>query len=296
MPYIPDRFTEGYGPNRAAVEGLARGGATLLVTADCGSSAAGEVGLANELGMDVVVVDHHSLPPALPPALALVNPKLPGSDYGSEPAAVGVAYKVTAELYARLGRAYDSSPHLALVALGTVCDLVPLRGENRDLVRLGLDALRESRRPGLVALAEVARLDLSRSDADTLGWDFGPRLNAAGRLQHASLATDLLLTTDPEEARRLAGELDRLNTDRKATTAEALAELSGLLTPEQLEGAPDYRREREHLFWDRRPGGLAPGRSAPSPGDRRAGRGGGGSRVGSLCPEPRHHRLTQPAR
>ncbi len=235
VPYIPDRFTEGYGPNRAAVEGLARGGATLLVMADCGSSAAGEVGLANELGMDVVVVDHHSLPPALPPALALVNPKLPGSDYGSEPAAVGVAYKVTAELYARLGRAYDSSPHLALVALGTVCDLVPLRGENRDLVRLGLDALRESRRPGLVALAEVAQLDLSRSDADTLGWDFGPRLNAAGRLQHASLATDLLLTTNPEEARRLAGELDRLNTDRKAATAEALAELSGLLTPEQLE-------------------------------------------------------------
>src|SRR5262249_51257587 len=123
LPYIPDRFTEGYGPNVAAIRALHARGASVLVTAACGTSAGREVAVANELGMDVIVIDHHTVPEELPDALAIVNPKLTSSEYGSEPAACGVAYKVIHDLHDALRREYDPEPHRALVALGTVCDL-----------------------------------------------------------------------------------------------------------------------------------------------------------------------------
>ena len=147
LPYIPHRFREGYGPNAEAIRALHQRGASVLVTADCGTSSVTEIAVANELGMDVIVIDHHTVPDELPDALALVNPKLAGSEYGSEPAAVGVAYKVIHELYDRLDRPYDPASHRALVALGTVCDLAPMLAENRDLVRLGLRDLAASTRP-----------------------------------------------------------------------------------------------------------------------------------------------------
>ncbi|MDA1062528.1 MAG: DHH family phosphoesterase, partial [Chloroflexi bacterium] len=183
LPYVPDRFTEGYGPNVTAVRALHGQGATLLVTADCGTSAVVEVDLANELGMDVIVIDHHTVPDEVPDALALVNPKLSGSQYGSEPAAVGVAHKVVHDLYARRGRSYDEDEHRALVALGTVCDLAPLLAENRDLVRIGMRGLARSKRPGLRALAAVAQVDLAEADPEMCGWTLGPRINAAGRIE-----------------------------------------------------------------------------------------------------------------
>jgi single-stranded-DNA-specific exonuclease len=236
IPYLPHRFTEGYGPNAAAVRWLHGEGATLLVTADCGTSAIEEVAVANELGMEVIVLDHHAEPSVLPDALAIVNPKLAGSDYGSEPAACGVSYKVVHDLYDRLGAEYDPDPHRALVALGTICDLAPLLSENRDLVRVGLDALRRTRRPGLLALAAEAGAKLDECDPDMCGWVFGPRLNAAGRMDHARHALDLLLTDDPTEAKRLARKLEELNRQRRAQTQDALALASELLTPEERAG------------------------------------------------------------
>ena len=235
LPYIPDRFSEGYGPNPGAVRWLHAQGASVLVTADCGTSAVAEVELANELGMDVIVIDHHTVPDALPDALALVNPKVTDSQYGSEPAACGVAHKVAHDLYERRGRTYDPAEHRALVALGTVCDLAPLVGENRDLVRIGLDALARSQRPGLRALAAAAKVELADADPDLCGWQLGPRINAAGRMDHARTALDLLLTDSAAEAASLAGRLDALNRQRRQDTLDALELADELLTPEQRE-------------------------------------------------------------
>lgn len=222
LPYIPHRFTEGYGPNVEAVRRLHRDGASLLVTADCGTSSVLEISVANELGMEVIVIDHHSVPEQLPDALALVNPKLSGSEYGSEPAAVGVAYKVIHDLHDQLGASYDPEPHRALVALGTVCDLAPMQSENRDLVRLGMRSLARSQRPGLQALAAVAGADLRDVDPDMCGWVLGPRLNAAGRMDHGRIALDLLLAPSEAEARPLAEQLERLNHERREQTAAAV--------------------------------------------------------------------------
>ena len=233
LPYIPDRFTEGYGPNVNAIRELRSSGASLLVTADCGSSSVVEVDEANELGMEVIVIDHHSLPEQLPEALALVNPKLHGSQYGSEPAAVGVAYKVVHELHDQLGRPYDPEPHRALVALGSICDLAPMLSENRDLVRLGLRSLARTDRPGLLALAEEARADIRDVDVEMCGWVLGPRLNAAGRMEHARLALDLLLAGSREEARRLAKKLEELNRRRRDDTAAAMELAGELMTAEE---------------------------------------------------------------
>ena len=235
LPYIPDRFTEGYGPNVDAIRALHARGATVLVTADCGTSAVREVAAANELGMDVIVIDHHTVPEELPDALAIVNPKLTHSEYGSEPAACGVAYKVVHDLHDQLGQPYDPEPHRALVALGTVCDLAPMLAENRDLVRLGMDGLRRTQRPGLRALAEVAGIDLADADPDTCGWVLGPRLNAAGRMEHARLSLELLLTEDAARAKELAAHLEELNNRRRNETTEACELATTELTPEQRE-------------------------------------------------------------
>jgi single-stranded-DNA-specific exonuclease len=237
QPYIPHRFTEGYGPNIEAIRGFAEQGASVLVTADCGTSSVVEIAEANALGMDVLVIDHHTVPEVLPDALAIVNPKLGGSEYGSEPAAVGVAYKVVHDLYDRIGRPYDPEPHRALVALGTVCDLAPMVAENRDLVRLGMGALKRSRRPGLLALAEVASIDLEQATPETCGWVLGPRLNAAGRMDHAKHALELLLAEDEATASRLATKIDGLNLERRESTAAAFELATELLTPGEREAA-----------------------------------------------------------
>jgi single-stranded-DNA-specific exonuclease len=223
VPYIPDRFTEGYGPNVRAVRQLADRGATLLVTADTGTSAVTEVAEANGLGMDVVVIDHHTIPEVLPDALAIVNPRLNDVAYGSEPAAVGVAYKVIHDLHDRMGRPYAPEEHRALVALGNVCDLAPMLAENRDLVRLGVAALARTERPGLRALFEAAGVkNPATISTETIGWVLGPRLNAAGRMEHARIALELLLAPNEAEAKPLAQRLDELNRRRRDDTVAAL--------------------------------------------------------------------------
>ncbi len=232
ISYLPHRFTEGYGPNVNAVRFLHAQGASVLVTADCGTSAVAEVALANELGMDVLILDHHTVPDELPDALALVNPKLAHSEYGSEPAACGVAYKVVHDLFDRLGVPYDPSEHRALVALGTICDLAPLVSENRDLVRIGLIALAKSRRLGLLALAAEARVKLEEADPEMCGWALGPRLNAAGRMDHAQHALELLLTKDEWRAKQLAMKLEELNRQRREETQLAFQRAAEVLGTE----------------------------------------------------------------
>ncbi|MBG92434.1 MAG: single-stranded-DNA-specific exonuclease RecJ [Chloroflexi bacterium] len=225
IPYIPDRFSEGYGPNIEAIKKLADQDVTLLITADCGTSSVNEIDQANRLGMEVIIIDHHSIPTVLPPAYAIVNPKLNGS-YGSEPAAVGVAYKVLTVLYQKMKRPYAHIEHQPLVALGTICDLVPLVGENRDFVRMGLEAIRSTNRPGILALAKESNLEVSEITAETLGWIFGPKINAAGRIKHGEIALRLLLTKNEVEAEILALELANLNQQRRHNTEKAIILLS----------------------------------------------------------------------
>ncbi len=248
VPYIPDRFTEGYGLNVPAIERLRRDGATLLVTADCGTSSISEIARAREIGMDVIVLDHHTVPPELPDVLALVNPKLRDANAGglSELATAGLAFHLAASLHAAAGLPFDEEEYLDAAALGTVCDMAPLADENRRIMRAGLPVLARTRRPGLRALMDVSRVNPATITADDIGYRLGPRLNAAGRIAHAKLALELLLTTDEDRGRELAQQLDALNRDRQERTAQAVAlaarliEERGELPPLLMIGHPDF--------------------------------------------------------
>ncbi len=224
MPYIPDRFSEGYGLNIPAIETLHRDGATLLVTADCGTSSVEEVARARELGMDVIILDHHTVPPVLPAANALVNPRVAGATPGGllELATAGLAFHVAAALHQACDRPFAADAYLDVAALGTVCDMAPLVDENRRLVRAGLPAIARTRRPGLRALIEVSRADPSTLSAEDIGYRLGPRLNAAGRISHAKLALELLMTRDEDRGRELAQQLDALNRERQERTLQAV--------------------------------------------------------------------------
>lgn len=236
LPYLPDRFSEGYGVNSAALSELRRRGAALVITADCGINADREVDYANEIGLDVIVVDHHSIPGQLPEAVALVDPKFADSDYPcAELSAGGIAFKLLGALAARLGQPFAPEEHLDLVALSTVCDMAPLEGENRALVRQGLKALQRTARPGLHALAEAAGADIRKATAWTLGFQLGPRLNAAGRVAHADLAYELLTTRGESRARTLATKLNALNAERQRLTQQAVEVSRTLIEREDVD-------------------------------------------------------------
>ncbi len=227
VPYIPDRFSEGYGLNSRAVS-LIRDEkhASLLVTADCGISSVDEVAHANSVGLDVIILDHHTVPEVLPPALAAVNPKRPDSVYPfNELAAVGVSFRFLEVLYETEGRTLDSSQLIDLVALGTVVDVAPLADENRAIVTSGLAEMQRGLRPGLEALSRVSGVQAEQFDSGTLGFAIGPRMNAAGRLEHANLALDLVLSERPEESAKLAEQLDELNRQRRQQTEDAMARI-----------------------------------------------------------------------
>lgn len=216
--YFPDRFDEGYGINAEAVKLLAEKGTRLLVSVDCGMRAVEEVALARRLGLQVIITDHHQPGKDLPEAWAIINPLQPGDPYPFKAlAGVGLAHKLAIALMDHMDRA-PSESMLDLVALGTVADLVPLEGENRFLVREGLRALNETRRPGLLALMEAAGHKPGRVDATAIGFGLGPRINAAGRLESAYRALDVLLAEDAETARSLAESLDAVNRKRQALT------------------------------------------------------------------------------
>ena len=238
IPYLPHRFTEGYGLNTDALTALHADGASVVVTADCGISSVDEIAHGSALGLDVIILDHHAVPAVLPAAYAAVNPKLAGSAYPhADLAGVGVAFKAVQALFKALGREADAAQYLDLAAIGTVADMVPLLGENRWLVAEGLRALRRTARPGLLALVAAAGLRPERLDAESIAYGLAPRLNAAGRLEHAQLAFDLLLTEDPDRAEALARRLDELNRERQRRTQEAV-ELCDALLAEEPEDAP----------------------------------------------------------
>jgi single-stranded-DNA-specific exonuclease len=216
--FIPNRFIEGYGLTTDAVEKIAATKAQLIVTVDCGSLSHKEIARANELGVDVIVTDHHNVADPPPPAIATINPKRKDHSYPFiDLAGVGVAFKLVQALQTKL----DGLPlgHekwlLDLVALGTVCDVVTLVDENRTNVYWGLKVLAKTRREGLKALMAVAGVRPEVVNARSLGFGLGPRMNAAGRLETAKYAQDMLLETDPMEALRLANLLDELNKKRR---------------------------------------------------------------------------------
>src|SRR5713101_1609752 len=224
--YVPNRVLEGYGLNLQALRKLAARGTRLLVSADCGVTAVAEIDAAAQLGLDVVVIDHHTsaqTAEALPRAVAILNPHQPGCAFpGRELAAVGVAFHLLLALRRRLREAGwfagRTEPNLReqldLVALGTIADVVPLTGPNRVLVHFGLRELARGARPGVLALKSVAQIAGEVSCGD-VGFKLGPRLNAAGRLSDASVGVRLLLSEDLAEARELAEQLDRANAERQ---------------------------------------------------------------------------------
>lgn len=247
--HIPDR-SEGYGINRPRLERAAAEGVKVVVSIDNGIAAHAEAAYLADAGLDLIVVDHHTMSthedgsPKLPPACALVHPRLPGSSYENPHlCGAGVAFKVAWALAARRGRAGRPTKPLrdvllrclSLVALGTVADVVPLVGENRVLVRFGLRALTVSPPPGLAELLRVARVE---GEVDSVGVAFrlAPRLNAAGRMGQARRAFELLTATDPAEARRLADELDADNTARRElqrrVSEEAIAQVKEVYGPD----------------------------------------------------------------
>lgn len=241
IPYVPSRFTEGYGLTEGAVRTLAERGARVLITVDCGVASVEPVEAARALGVDVIVCDHHEPGAALPRALALLNPKLPGSAFPfSGICGTGVAFKLATAVRKALRDAgrFDGGGepnlrrYLDLVALATVADLVPLRDENRAFVKYGLEELVRAERPGLRALLDVAGVDPLRADAGTLGFQLGPRINAAGRLGEGMTGLALLTAPDAEAARPLARKLDDENRRRREIEREMAEEAAACVERE----------------------------------------------------------------
>jgi single-stranded-DNA-specific exonuclease len=245
--YIPDRMTEGYGPNAAAIEGLARDGATLIVTVDCGTTSIDALSVAGAHGADVVVVDHHQADARLPEVTALINPNRQDDVSGlGHLCAAGLTFMLLVAAARELRRRGHYQGGLAqpdllelvdMVALATVCDVVPLKGLNRAYVARGLEAMRQRRNVGLRALADAASLAVPPT-AYHLGFVLGPRINAGGRIGDAGLGARLLASEDEVEAARIAVLLDKLNRERKAIETAMLDEAT-ILADGCLEADPE---------------------------------------------------------
>ncbi len=227
--YIPHRVDEGYGLNAPALYSLAEDGVSLIITVDCGIRSVEEVIEGQKAGLDIIVTDHHSIGDVIPPAYAVLNPKQTDCDYPEDMlAGVGVSFKLASALL-RVASAQDKiAPSITeedlldLVAIGTVADLAPMdRFENRKLVKLGLEQLSKARRPGIYTLLDEAGVQPSDIRAMSIGFVIGPRINAAGRLEHADLAYQLLSTDDWGQATQLARELQELNRKRQDLTRDA---------------------------------------------------------------------------
>ena len=224
-PYIPDRLEEGYGLNRPALDTLAQEGVRLVITVDCGIRSLDEAEHARACDLELIITDHHAPGEALPDASAVINPKQLGCAYPfKQLTGVGVAFKLAQALLRTAGRqvALDETALLDLVALGTVADVAPLVDENRALVAGGLTQLNTAPRLGIRALMEQAGVPLGSVTAYTLSHILAPRLNAAGRLESAYAAYDLLVTTDAAEAATLASQLEEQNRERQERTAQML--------------------------------------------------------------------------
>ena len=250
-PYIPKRMDEGYGLNPKALDLLKAEGVRLVITVDSGIRSPAEASYARSIGLDLIISDHHQPADAeLPYALAVIDPKQVGDRYPEKDlAGVGVAFKIAQALLSKsekFGTGFQQEDLLDLVALGTVADLVPLVGENRVLVRKGLAKIRETKRQGLFSLAAVSDLTLARTTAISIGFILGPRLNAAGRLESALAAYDLLTTTDIKQAGELSQQLNNQNRQRQELTrkiqyeAEAIVQADDPKSPLLFAVSPEF--------------------------------------------------------
>ncbi|MDH7599922.1 MAG: single-stranded-DNA-specific exonuclease RecJ [Sedimentisphaerales bacterium] len=245
--YIPHRIEEGYGLNDDAIRALAQAGTALLITVDCGIGAAGTIDLARQLGMEVIVTDHHALPDELPKADVVVHPAMFGNgpvDHAGAAVAMKLAWAV-ANVASHGGRLDTDLRELmldatCLAALGTICDLVDLRGENRILAHYGLRAIAQSRLPGLCAIVKAAGLAAKGLDSYDVGFIIGPMLNAAGRMGHARLAVELLLGRNPQTCHQIAEYLKAQNTLRQSYCQEIFHQACQMIKQEGLD-RPEQR-------------------------------------------------------
>lgn len=219
--YIPNRFEEGYGLNRDAIETLCSNGTGLVITVDCGIRSPEEVDYAGKLGMDMIISDHHQPGGELPEAYAIINPRRSGDYYPyKELAGVGLAYKIVSAINRNHEGIFSEDEYLDLVAIGTIADLAPLTGENRALVKSGLDQIRAATRQSILSLVGAAGLTPENIDASTIGFVLGPRLNAAGRLETAYTSLELLLSSDVNDTGVLAQKLENQNRERQKITKD----------------------------------------------------------------------------
>ncbi len=231
--YIPDRFEEGYGLNNGALDALKMRGVSLVITVDCGARAIAEAAHAREIGLNLIVTDHHETERELPDAL-MVNPKQPGCNYPFKSlAGVGVAYKLAQALCTHIGAPFEAEALLDLVAIGTVADVMPLVGENRTLVRDGLRQINDAPRIGVAALIQEAGARMGHINAGAIGFTLGPRLNAAGRLESAINAYELLTSDDKLWTRELAHQLNHNNAQRQQITASTVRAVERELSDER---------------------------------------------------------------
>lgn len=236
--YIPDRFEEGYGLNSSAIEKLKKQQNDLIITVDCGTTAHLQAKTAKDVGIDLIITDHHEPDGGAPKGIvACVNPKLDKDSPLRDLAGVGVAFYLVRAIAIKtqLIDAGQEKWLLDLVALGTICDVVPLTNDNRVLASYGLKVLRKTRRLGLIALADSCAMDIESASETDLGFKIGPRLNAAGRLAHAKKALDLLTSSDAVQAKAIALELGELNATRQEDTKNILAGC--------IEQAKEYKKE-----------------------------------------------------
>lgn len=244
--YIPDRFDEGHGLNASAIEKLHDRGAKLVITVDCGVTDVAEVRRAGELGMDMIITDHHVPSQSLPRAVAVVDPKRKDSLYPHpDLAGAGVAFKLVQALFHKDRREKWLIRLMDLVALATITDLSPMVGENRYLVKEGLKELNNSSRLGVREMVSLAGLKAGELDGEDISWTLGPRLNSAGRLDSASTSYRLLTTQSTEEARLLAAELEDRNAERQRLSSEVLEQarqglVAKLHLPLLMEGDESY--------------------------------------------------------
>jgi single-stranded-DNA-specific exonuclease len=221
--FIPHRISDTRGLSKDAIDKIKTRGATLIITTDCGSSDIEEVAYAGQLGIDTIITDHHQPPLQLPQAYAIVNPWRIDSAYAERYlCGVGVAFKLAQALYRVYNREEDAQALLDLVAIGTIGDVAQLLGENHTLVRLGLQQLNHTNNPGLQTLIKIAKVQPGKLRERDISYVLGPRINAAGRMEHASTAFHLLTTDDPEEAREFAQQLENLNQTRQQQTEELM--------------------------------------------------------------------------
>ncbi len=237
VPYIPGRLEEGYGLNEMALRQLACEGVKLVVTVDCGITAVEETALAKQLGMDVVITDHHECKDSLPDAVAVVDPHRPDGGYqGGSLSGVGVAFKLVCALSGDPAEMLQE--YADMVCLGTVADVIPLVGENRIYVKRGLEALNSHPRPGLAALMAQCGCESGSVTASTIGYMLAPRINAAGRMGKIDAAVELFLTQDPVRGEAAARELCELNRERQAVESEiyrqAMEHLRGSAAPDAI--------------------------------------------------------------